>query len=653
MQDFFLFAMLGLGAGSVYAILGLGLVLVYRGSGVVNFAHGALALFATSIYVDLTDRGLSTTVAVVVTLAISALGGAGLYWVMVRPLRHATTLGKIVATLGLLLTLEAATTLVFGSETVQVPSILPTDTVEVFGVSFGRNRLWLFGITVALTVALWALYRFTKFGRVTQAAAESEKGAVLLGYSPNVIGAVNWSLACMLAAIAGILIAPITSLAATTFVLLIIPALAAALLGRFSSFGLTALAGILLGVAQSEITRYQSDLPSWFPQQGLKESLPFLVIIVAMVITGKFIPPRGELSTGRPPLATPARPHVIPIAVLVIVTMGAYVLFAGHASYEAALTASIIGAIIALSLVVVTGYVGQISLAQMTFAGIGAFAVSKLAEENGVPFLASILLAALIAVPVGILVGLPALRVRGANLAIVTIGAAVAIDSFVFQNTNWSGGIDGLGVPEPKLFGWSIDAAHHPQRFGAFALVVLLVCMYLVSNLRRGRMGRRLLSVRDNERSGAASGVSVSATKLQAFALSAFIAALGGAVLAYQTGKIAFERFAPLQSVFFVAVAYIGGIGAVSGAVLAGTLVTGGIAFALLGDLGDLEEWQGLLLGVLLIITVMTYPDGVAVAIQRGWRRLRRHTGNDATSRALEPRSSDASDGSVVAASRT
>ncbi len=627
MKDIFLFAVLGLGAGSVYAILGLGLVLVYRGSGVVNFAHGAIALFATYQYIDLTERGMDKGWAMAAVIVLAGLGGVALYWAMIRPLRDAPQLAKLVATLGLLLALQAATILVFGAGTPSSPSILPNETIEVLGVSFGRDRLWLLAITVVLTVALWGLYRFTRFGLATQAAAESEKGAILLGYSPDAIGAMNWALGCALAAVAGILIAPITSVSATTFTLLIIPALAAALLGRFSSFGITATAGVLIGVAQSEITRYQSDLPSWFPQQGLKESLPFVIIIVAMVLTGKLIPPRGSLTFGRPPFATAGRFRPLTALIVGAVVMGGYVVFDGNSVNQSAITASIIGAIIALSLVVVTGYVGQISLAQMTFAGVGAFAVSKLAEENGVPLIASIFLAALIAVPVGVLIGLPALRVRGVNLAIVTIGAAVAIDSFVFQNTDWSGGLDGLRVPEPEILGWSISASAHPQRFGLFALIVLGICAFFVCNLRGSTTGRRMLAVRDNERAAAAAGVNVSAAKLQAFALGAFIASLGGSVLAYQTGRIAFERFAPITSVFIVAIAYIGGIASVSGGITAGTLVTGGIVFTLFGQFGDVDAWQALISGLLLIVVVMTLPDGIAVAVVRGFRSLRRRLG--------------------------
>ena len=212
MHDVFLFGVLGLGGGAVYAILGLGLVLEYRGSGVVNFGHGAIALFATYEFVDLTDGGMDKGLAFAVTLALSAIGGVLIYTLVIRPLRQAPQLAKLVVTLGLLLALQSAATLVYGSETRAVPAILPTDSVTILDVSFGRDRLWLLGIMVGLAIVLWAIYRFSRFGLATQASAESEKGAVLLGYSPDAIGAANWAIACALAATAGILIAPITSL---------------------------------------------------------------------------------------------------------------------------------------------------------------------------------------------------------------------------------------------------------------------------------------------------------------------------------------------------------------------------------------------------------------------------------------------------------
>jgi len=625
-KDFFLFAVLGLGSGSVYAILGLGLVLEYRGSGVVNFAHGAIAMFATFQFVDFVDGGMDKWTAAGLTLLLSGIGGVVLYVLVIRPLRNAPVLAKLVSTLGILLALQAGASLIYGEGTTQVPALLPQESIEVFGVNFGRDRLWLLVITIILAAVLWAVYRYTRFGLATQAASESEKGAILLGYSPDAIGAANWALACLLAALAGILIAPITSLSNITFTLLIIPALACALVGRFRSFSITAATGILLGIAQSEITRYQADLPSWFPDQGLKETLPFLVIIVAMVITGKLIPPRGTLAEGRPPFAPSGRIRIVPIVVVVAATFAAIWLL--DRTYQSALITSMIFAVVALSLVVVTGFVGQISLAQMTFAGAGALAVSKLGHDAGIAFPIPIVLGALIAVPVGILIGLPALRVRGVNLAVITFGAAVAIDNIVFQNPDVTGGFEGSPVPSPELFGIDLNARAHPARYGTFVLIVVVLLALAVACLRRSRTGRNMLAVRDNERAAAAAGINVAATKLQAFAVSAFIAALAGGLLAYQLGQVSYTRFDPLTSIFVVAIAYIGGIASVAGALVAGVLSAGGVFFVAVNEYVDFGEYQALLYGVMLAFNTVFLPDGITVAVRRQYDWVRERLGH-------------------------
>lgn len=621
MQDFFLFAMLGLGSGAVYAILGLGLVLVYRGSGVVNFAYGAMAMFATFQYVDMVEGGMRETTALALTLLMSAVGGVLLYLLIFRPLRDAPALAKIVASLGLLLALQQLAVIQYGTQTRAVQSILPDEVMTVFDVSFGRNRIWLFVITVIIAMFLWALYKYSRFGIATQAAAENEKGAILLGYSPTMIGAANWALASMLAALAGILIAPITSLTTTGFTLLIIPALAAALLGRFTSFAITAAAGIAIGIGQSEITNY-------WDQPGAKDALPFVVIILAMVATGKLVPARGSLTEGRSPFAPLSRLNLSNIvfgAVGVVAVVAGLYLF--DRSLQSALLTTLIISIVALSLVIITGFVGQISLAQMTFAGLGALFVSKLADGSGVPFPLSIFLAALVTVPAGIVLGLPALRVRGVNLAVVTIGAAVAVQSMVFDNGDITGGIDGSPVPDPTLFGLDLAPIAHPERYGIFVLIVLVLLVLAVVNIRRGSVGRRWLAVRQNERAAAASGINVAAVKLQAFALSAFVAALAGGMLAYMTNRVAFGQFSPLQSIFVVAIGYIGGIASVGGALIAGMLASGGFFYSFLGEFFDSGRYDAVFSGILLILIAIFYPDGLAVAIGRGWNWIRSRLG--------------------------
>src|SRR5262249_52027328 len=154
---------------------------------------------------------------------------------------------------------------------------------------------------------------------------------------------------------------------------------------------------------------------------------------------------------------------------------------------------------ICLSLVVVTGYCGQLSLAQFSMAGVGALISSRLADAGNVPFLLAILLGMLLTIPAGLIVALPAVRVRGVNLAVAAVGLAVGTTTVVLGNPDYTGGvIRGTVVPEPKLFGWSIFSVSHPDRYAAFCMVLLLLCCIAVSNVRRGRTGRRLIAVRNN-----------------------------------------------------------------------------------------------------------------------------------------------------------
>ena len=607
MSTFLLFALLGIGSGATYAILTLGLVLIYKGSGVLNFAQASVAMFSAYGYLTLKHAGLPTAPALIATMAAAAAGGVLFYLLVMRPLRTAPVLARVVATLGMFVALTGAAGVIWGDQDQIVSPIFPTSPVTVFGKHLGQDRLWLAGTAIVLAGVLWSLYRFTRFGLLTRAAAENEKGAALLGYSPETISAANWALGCMLSGVAGVLVAPLTGLDPTRLNFLIVPVFAAALVGRMSSFGVATAAGLLIGAGQSLITYY------WI-QPGVQDALPFLIVIATMALTGRAIPVRGTLSEGRPPLAPASR--ISPTLSVLFVGITVLLLVVFDRSYQSALATSMIIAVIALSLVVVTGYVGQISLAQMAFAGVGGFAVSKLGWDWGVPFPLTIVLAALVAVPIGAVIGLPALRVRGINLAIVTLGAAVAVSSMVFGNSDWTGGVTGSRVPVAKLGSYSLDSFAHPVRFGIFCLVVLAIAMVLVTNLRRGPSGRRMLAVRGNERAAAAAGINVAATKLHAFAFSAFIAALGGGVLAYQLENVAFSRFEPMQSVTLLIVAYIGGIAAVSGGLVAGIAASGGISFVFFSGLGAVGDWWNLISGAALILVVIGQPDGGAVVMR-------------------------------------
>lgn len=632
MSSYILFLLLGLGSGATFAVLGLGLVLKYRSGGVVDFAHGAIAMWTAYVFVNLRQQGqlplplivlpnhitvasggVATALAIAIALVYAALLGALLYFLVYRPLRLAAPLTRVCASVGVMLLFEALAVLNFGTEAKATLPVLPSSSVTVGGITFPSDRIWFTGIVVVVAIALSAIYRFTRFGLATRAGAENDRGAALVGISANRIAAQNYVIASVLAGLAGVLIAPIANLDPTSYTLFIVPALGVALVGRFQSFWLTAVAGLVLGMAQSEIIKLQT-VWSWLPQQGLPDALPFILIIVTMALRARSVLARGEAGEQRnPSVARPGNPLITSAVCLVLGVLALAVL---HGSLRNSFITSLTFACVALSLVVLTGYVGQVSLAQMSLAGIGGFMLGHISHGWGIGFPFSLLLAGLCAVPVGIVIGLPALRLRGVNLAVVTLGAAAAADALIFNIQGFTGGVSGLPIKAPKLLGLNLGIANghdYPTvTFGVLVLVVLILLGLLVARLRRGAAGRMFLAVRSNERAAASVGINIAQAKLMAFAIAAFIAGIGGALTGYQQGTLTPDGFATFTSLALLAVVYVAGIGRISGAVFAGIMMSAaGLFVTFLDQQFGVGKYQMLVAGIALALTAVANPDGV------------------------------------------
>jgi sulfate-transporting ATPase len=607
LQEIAKFGLLGLGQGAAFAIAGLGLVLVYRGSGVLNFAQGAMALFGAAFFVELRDdHGWATWAAIVAALSITALLGVAIHVLVMRPLRHASPLARLVATLGVLGVIQATALIRYENEGFRfVTSFLPGDTLEPMSdVIIGQDRFWLVGIAIVMTTILWAIYRYSSFGRSTAAVAENQRIASTLGISPDLIAGLNWALGGMLAAAAGVLFVALAgSFDATTIALLIIPALAAAMVGGFASFPLTLVGGVGIGIAESLLTSPSLAHPGW------ADSFPFLVIIAILVLRGRALPLRGYLGE-RLPLV--GRPGSRITATLVGVASGVLLIATVSTNGVAALTTTFTVGLVCLSVVVVTGLAGQVSLAQYAFAGIGTLASARLAATQGASFPIAFLFAIAVTVPVGLLFALPALRTRGVNLAIVTLGLALAVDKLVLGNRDYTGGYAGTTVKTPTLFGWDIYSVNHPERYALVALAVLAVCALAVANVRRGRVGRRLLATRANERAAASLGISVVGAKLYAFALGAGIAATAGVLMAFRFPVVQFDEFNVFRSINVVVLTFLGGVGYIFGAVLGGALSVGGALTELLNSIIDFNKYATLTTSALLIVVVIVDPNGIA-----------------------------------------
>ncbi|KKD06678.1 branched-chain amino acid ABC transporter permease/ATP-binding protein [Streptomyces sp. WM6386] len=609
MNDFIQFAVLGLGVGGVYAIAAQGLVLTYRGSGVLNLAHGAMALLGAALYTELhEDQGAPLLVSFAIPIAVCALLGLLIYFGVMRLLRRASPLARLVATLGVLGVLQASSGLRYGTEIEFVAPILPSHTWEPWGgVKVGSDRIYLLLIAAGVTVLLWAVYRFTAFGRSTSAVAENERSAAALGVSSDVVAAANWALGGALAAVAGVLVVPITGFAPGTLALLIVPVLASAMIGSFASFPLTLLGGAVIGVAQSLMGRYVHTT-------GWADSAPFLVIIALLALRGRALPLRGFLTDRLPRVGT-GRIAAGPVVTGLVVVSALILLLPVNGVN--ALTTTFVVAVIALSVVVVTGYAGQVSLAQYAFAGIGAFVSARLAQTQGLPFWAAFVAGVVAAVPVGLLFALPALRTRGVNLAVATLGLALAVERLVLGNKDYTGGFAGTVVKPPALFGFSLDSTAHPERYAFLCLTLFAVAALLVANLRRGRAGRRLLATRANERAAASLGIGTVGAKLYAFALAGAIAAAAGVLLAFRYPNVGFTGYSVFDSMNIVVLTFLGGVGYIGGALLAGGLAVGGALTELVMNLIDLNKYATLATSVALILIVINDPNGMAFRLTR------------------------------------
>ena len=548
------FAVLGLGVGSLYALAAQGLVQIYRGSGIVNFAQGAFALFGAFTYWELEKRSVPTYVAVAVSLVGTAAVGALVYILVLRPLRSAAPLVRLVATLAVLITIQGIATFLYNSQIFFVNSLLPTNNVSVGGINVTADRLILLGLACATTAALWAFYRFSAFGLATTACAENLRSAAAIGLSPDVIATVNWAFGAFLAAAVGILIIPITALSVSVLVAVMMASLAAALVGGFVSFPLTLLGGLAIGVAETEFSR-------WTTVTGLPGAVPLMAIALILVVRGRGLPLR-DYFVQRQPVVGSGRIR----AVLVAIGAATFVVLNAtlSPSWNDTFTTTFSIAIVILSIVVVTGYAGQLSLGQWAIAGMGAFFAAQLVYRLGAPFELALLGGMCGAAIVGALFAIPAVRTRGVNLAIVTLGLGTTIQLVVF-NGRWGGGFDGVHVGRPQLFGMSIDAPVHPARYALVVFVTFLVVAVAVANLRRGRVGRRMLAVRANERAAAALGVNVVEIKLYAMTLAAAIAAVGGIFAAFRTDSVVFGNIFNTFSITLVGYAMIGGIGWIGG----------------------------------------------------------------------------------------
>jgi branched-chain amino acid transport system permease protein len=622
-SEFASYVVSGLPYGCIFALLGMGLVLTYQTSDVFNLAFGAQAYASAVVFFVAVRNGWPIWAAFLVAVVIGAPAlGALLEIGLYRHVRNKPPLVKLVAALGMLIAIPAVLQVAFGADQlINPPSLWLSPSVIYFrvaGAAIDGTELATVIVTFAIALLLSLMFHFTQIGLRMRAMAESPRMVSLAGINAEGVGLASWALSSFLAGLAGVLLAPaFGSLQATNYTVLLVAAVAAAAAGSLRSLPWTFFGGIFLGVAEELLSGY---LPSGqILSSGLRPALPFVVLLFLLM----FLPGlRRRWTRWEDPLAAVDPPHEPLVSVAggplfrkasrwtVAVLAGAVVLSAMtwvSGSWVFTLTEILVFSVVFLSIVLLTGMSGQISLCQASFAGVGAFTAGQLADHFGMSILLGLVVAGVASAAVGVVVALPALRLGGLALALATLAFGLLADNIGFQYS-WSGnGESGITVPRPQLGSINFTS---DRAFFLLAFVVLVICIAIVAAIARGTTGRQLAALRGSELAAASIGINLSRLKIIVFALSAGIAGVGGALYASLDQSVSASDFNTLISLVLVVVVATVGVSSIEGAIEAG------VAYVLINTVltTNLPSQYSSLLELLFgagVIVYVLHPEGV------------------------------------------
>jgi ABC-type branched-subunit amino acid transport system permease subunit len=662
-------AVSGLFAGAVFALYGLGITMVYKSTRVPNFAHGAVGLVGAYVFFKSWEGSqprlqikhlhlaipwtslewnpvlprLPLVLALVLAIGVAMLLGLAIEKLFMRQLVGAPTISLVVATIGVFGVVAGLAIDLFNNQSETVPPIVPEKVYELGGIRFFQDDIVVTVLALALAVTLGAFFKFTNLGIAIRATADSREVARLLGINANRVAGFSWAVGSALAAGAAILIVSRGSreLGFVSLLALLLPGFTAALFGGFSSLVGTFLGGLALGIAQTMfvgITWPDGILRDMFSAAGASQFVSFLVVIVVLMTRPKFIF-KGvrvdeDSGVGFARLGSGLaledrlrraldRRHALqllladwPIGRLVLgvaITAAVLIIPVYTVSYwSTVLGTAVFYALIGLSIVVLTGWTGQISLAPLAFAGAGAFGTAMLSTQGHLPFWIVLPLSGVAAVPFAILVGVPALRLRGFFLALATLAFMVAAESWLFTQSFLQTRNDFTRGP---LRDDLSQPAFYVSLLGA-ALVFLAV-----RNIGKTRIARAFHALRDSENTAIAMGIDPTRYKLLAFALSGFIAGVAGGTFAFMAVKVTPGSFTFLLSLNFINYVVICGLALMSGSVLVPVLF---VLFPAVtaNPVDAVSQAPFIIAGFLAIRTVTDYPNGLASFFTRSVRRF-------------------------------
>jgi len=546
------FIVIGLTTGAVYGLAGVGLVLTYKTSGVFNFAYGALAAVAAyAFYVLHVLNGWAWPLAAVVAvLVVGPLMGLILE-LLARRIQGRSLALQVASTVGLLLVIEAGVNLIYGTQTVRnVPVFLGASNLKLLGTNVQVAQLVTFLFAIAVTVALSAFFRVSRRGIAMRAVVDNPELLDIAGTSPANTRRQAWIIGCTLAAASGVLFAPLLPLDPVQLTLLVVATFGAAAIGAFSSLPLTLAGGLGIGVLASLCTK-------WFTSgllAGLPPSLPFVVLfLVLLVFPRRYLVrksvtiPQGR-PTWRAPTSLQLTGGVVLVALLALVPGFAGIHLTDWTTFVAM-------TIVFMSLGLLVRTSGQVSLAQVAFTAIGAAAFSHLTIGSGVPWLLALLLSGLIAVPIGALLAVPAIRLSGLYLALATFGFGILLQG-MFYTQHYMFGANGIGLTMPRPHLSFLNVSSDKGYYYLVLALAVLVALVVVA-LNRSRLGRLLRGAADSRIALETSGTSVNVTRVLVFCISAFLAAVGGALAGVGQQTISADSYQPLLSLTYFALIII------------------------------------------------------------------------------------------------
>ena len=601
MTEFFSFLIAGIVFGAIYAVSASGLVVTYNTTGIFNFAHGAMGMVMAYLFWQLWQGwGWPELLSLAVVLFVAApVLGIVVERVVMRPLYGAATSIRLAVTLGLLLVLVAAAGAIWSptSNTYNTPELLTGNPISVAGITLSWEQLITVAVAIAVAVFLRVFFRRTRTGVAMRAVVDDPSLASLAGAPSGRISAYAWMIGVMFAGLGGILLAPsVQGMNIETLTQLVIYGYAAAVVGRLRSLPMTFLGAMILGVANSMAIGYS-------PQSAVNyvtSALPMAMLFLALLLIPEVRLAIGRVVRVRPPRVASARTTLIGAAAVVVVVVLLGTVLNGNNLYTMGTALAL--SLLALSLVPLSGYAGQVSLCQFTFLGVGA--VTMHAVDGGGSVL-GLLAAVGVCAALGAVLALPVLRLRGLYLALATLAFAVLMDSVFFQSSTIMGIGGTVAVGRPDIFGMRFTT---DRAFDVFLAVVLALCLIGVGALRRGPFGRRLVGMNDSPAACSTVGLSLTLTKLAVFAFSAGLAGLAGALYGGLNTQVGAAQFDFLFSIAIFVGLTLSGVNLLTGAVLAGVfLAVGPVIGAHIPQVPNLTQ---LLIGG-GVVTIGRNPNGI------------------------------------------